>query len=229
MRAVIGSLLALGFTTVVTASPITLGTWSPASSTAFYSGVSWDGPTLGIGQLLSVIPNLEYLHGPSESSVAFGWQVDAPIEMRLIAEIADYAGQDRIGWHQNGGSQWGNLFAGSNVPGDTAFLAPPVSQVGFWLLSPDPPYLFSSLNPGQFALFRSVEATSTLYIIGVEDLWVGDPHVDRDYQDQVFAFRESNTVVTTTPEPASLVLLVTGLLLCAYRSRRQVIGFRGLR
>lgn len=215
----------------VLAGPICAGpcTWAPVATAVnpFWNGTSWDGPTAGIGHKLAGQPNLEFLSGGGETSVGFGWSVLFG-QLTLANEISDYQNVNRFGWHSMPGSSYwagawsGEIFSGSDGAGVTRFISPPIEHIGFWLLSPDFPYLFSSLDTNHFALFRSVVGQTMTYYLGIEDL---SGVSDWDYQDLIVTWGEacgdecpSSTV--PVPEPGTLILLGTGLLGIARRFRR---------
>jgi hypothetical protein len=189
-------LLAAG---LASAAPITLGSWlgvtAPDQASAFWSGTSWDCPTCGIGYVLagetaSDFSRLEYLTDGFGGPAGFVWD-HTPDWSLVSAQTAWTAGQLTI----DGGGD----FRYDSATGRRS------DSLG---------------SGGQYALFRLVGATDVRYYLGVEDILLSEVRNDRDYNDHVVTWTESEPV----PEPGTLLLLGAGLTLLRCRSRRPAAG-----
>jgi hypothetical protein len=193
--------LALLAPSIATADPITVGgSWSSTSGIpsadpsslplelgSFWSGQSWDGWHRGINYLLEEygVTELEYLNDGSGNYTSFRFDEDI-VGLTRIAGITSRT----------------NSVLSVGQDGAFTYAADGFGVVNSWD------------DPGQFALFRIVLPETTHYFLGVEDMLIGDPLNDHDYNDYVARF-EAHSV----PEPGTLLLIGSGMVALAVRKK----------
>lgn len=196
--------------TIARAEPISVGgAWSTVPGTSsltaaslellpFWAGESWDGPNLGVNNLLADYgaTNLEYLNDGSGRYTSFLFEED-------IFNLS------KIG----GITAWSNGWIGRRDDGAFTY------NTGTGHL----PTTNSWDDPGQFALFRLVTAETIYYFLGIEDIPVGFEQNDRDYNDYVVKFETPHSV----PEPGTLLLLGSGMVAFAARRKLAARKARG--
>jgi hypothetical protein len=145
-----------------------------------------------------------------------GMPVTTPIPkvtVTLLLELTAYRDRDEFGWFDSSDpSALNPLFRGVTNIGGKATFAPSASY-GFYLRSPEGLYLSNGFGDSRthFALFQP--SGDDHFLMGVEDMW---HWADRDFNDFVVDVR-----VSSVPEPASMVLLGTGLLGLGAAVRRR--------
>jgi hypothetical protein len=190
----------------------------------FWDNLSWDGERCNIGYVVtgqadgscgSQRPNgwlpftdPNYSNPPLAKSIA-GNALFTTTGPATVTAFGDIAGQNRDwGWFS------GTTFTSLNslVPLTTTFT--PDGPWGFWTDLTDGTRALSTGN--QFAFFKYNQAGK--YLVGIEDIELR--HSDRDYNDVLFAVRETSVV----PEPSTYVLMAAGLFGVWVMSRRRKMG-----
>mgnify|MGYP006298435505 CR=1 FL=1 len=191
-------------------------------------GTSWDGTPPGhienvlsnnsdalLGSIYSGFSDITLKRVSQQTWAGHG------VQTNLLAEYAGYAPRNAFGWYDTADpSITAQIFAGSNIPGDstyTAFSDP--RTFGFYL---DPNgdaanRMFSGIEPYQAVVYKVLEFDNE-YIIGFEDLRL--PGGDIDFQDLIVRAQVSAAPV---PEPSTIVLMGLGLVGLAGIGRKKFI------
>jgi hypothetical protein len=144
-----------------TSTPLTDPSGSGVLADPFWTGVSWDCPTCGVGYLLDAYTDngLEYLHNGSGGYTPFRFEEPVTLPTMLFNITALPGGV--IGRRDDGAFTYDN-------------------GTGHVINSWD--------DYGQFALFRRVDGETTRYFLAVEDILITEIVNDRDYNDYVGTF-----------------------------------------
>jgi hypothetical protein len=128
-------------------------------------------------------------------------------------EVSAYRPFNEFGWFDTSNtSVLHALFSGPNPVGTTATFVPS-GTYGFYIKSPEGTYLSTGDGDTQthFAVFQLT--ANTHYMLGGEDMWA---YSDRDFNDIVVEIE-----VSAVPEPATMVLLGSGLAGLGVAARRR--------
>jgi hypothetical protein len=150
------------------------------------------------------------------AATRFGFTQDgttASVSVTSKLNVTSWQQTDEFGWYLlSDPSQLNPLFHVVSIINETATFVPS-GDYGFYLKSNDGTF-HSSANPEtptHFAVFRL--GSDGHYIIGAEDMWFGS---DWDYNDLAFEVQ-----MTPVPEPASLLLVCSGLVGIGTALRRR--------
>lgn len=186
---------------------------------AFTGGTAGPGPLSFWG----------FANGTADTNVYFSSNTPGNLA-QIMVEIAGYANINAFGWYDAANpSVLHPLFPGPANSGSAPVTFTPSTNYGFYIQVGTGPvfYTQSSLNAGtqeqnhqHFAVFTSsTTSPHPTYWIGMEDLKLSSTGIEcyGDFNDMVVRITP-----VPIPEPASLTLMGTGLLVLAGYVRRRV-------
>jgi PEP-CTERM motif len=187
--------ITVGGSWIGTVEPVTDPSQGGITVAPFWSGLSWDCDTCGVGYLINAFSTegLEYLHDGAGRAAPFRFDTADPVfDLTYLGGI----------------TMWTNGVLGRRADGAFTYDSGTGSVSNSWD------------NPGQYALFRLVGETSTTYFLGIEDILVTNELNDHDHNDFIVSFTQPSSV----PEPSSLLLMgcaIAGLAVRKVRSSRR--------